>query len=141
MKKILFIILVLVLSVSVMADVLTKTTVTTSAAAVIDTTSGVLVYVEGYNDANENTAAARALHFYDASAVTNTAAAAHSSYIRSVTVAAGVFTTGDLFKGFVIKQWSGANEVVGIEYSTGLVVSPSAAADASVVNGVFRIKN
>jgi len=136
MKKSLMTICLLLLAVALFAAYVSTTTVTSNAAAVIDTTNGTLFSYEAIYDADENTAVARSIDFFDTATVTT--GIDHANYIRSITIAAGVYTVGNIFEGQLYSTWRRL-EASGITYSNGLVVSPSAGTSAPI-KGYYKYR-
>lgn len=98
----------------------------------VDTSAGEVIQILAMPDSTENTSLARAWHFYDVAAVP--VGGASTGFAFSVTKAVGTYFAGEIYRGFVGNKW-GYETKDGIEYSTGLAVSPSA---GTSINCIFQ---
>jgi len=125
MKKSIITILSVILLVSTVyaAGLLLQYKNDVTAAAVVATGAREIAKVYFLGDASENTTVARSLDFYDLAAVA--AGISHTGYVGSITFVAGSYSSGEIFSGFLGNQWAYAS-AEGVEFATGIVVSPSA---------------
>lgn len=132
MKKIFLIVLAsLLLAATAFAGGPLKFSITKETASLVLVTAGSceMVQLTALCDGDENTAAARVWHVYDSA---TTAGAGTATFYFSITKTAGSFFDGDLYKGFVSQSWGGPS-ADGIEFSNGIVISPTAGTKASFI--------